>query len=67
MSKDNNEIHKSDSVSVLLYHVVCTIKYRCMVIDEDVDRIMLDVCCEIALHYDIHFLIQSVPDYSIQR
>ena len=79
MSKDSKEIHKSHNVTVLLYHVVCAIKYRRIVIDEDVDLVICDVCSEIELRYDIyflevgtdldhiHFLIQSVPDYSVTK
>ena len=79
MSKDSKEIHKSHNVTVLLYHIVSAIKYRRIVIDEDVDLVICDVCSEIELRYDIyflevgtdldyiHFLIQSVPDYSVTK
>ena len=75
MSK-SEYIHKSHNVSVLLYHFVCPAKYRRAVLDEKVDRVLKDICLEIAKRYEIefleigtdknhvHFLVQSVPRYS---
>ncbi len=69
-------LHKSHNVSVLLYHLVCPTKYRRVVLDDAVDAVVREVCLEIALRYEIafleigadgdhvHFLVQSVPDYS---
>ena len=66
-------VHKSHNVSVLLYHFVCPTKYRRVIFDESVDRILVQTCEEISKRYDIniveigtdgdhvHFLIQSVP------
>ena len=71
--------HKSHNVSVLLYHLVCPTKYRRVVIDEQVDAVLREVCLEIAQRYEItfieigadgdhvHFLVQSVPTYSPQQ
>jgi len=68
--------HKSHNVSVLLYHVVGTAKYRRVVFSEHVDEVVRDVCLEIAQRYEMsclemgtdrnhmHFLIESVPTYS---
>ena len=68
-------IHKRHNVSVLIYHLVCPAKYRRAVINEKVDMVMKEVCKDIALRYQIHFLeigtdkdhvhflIQSVPTY----
>ncbi len=79
MSKDSKEIHKSHNVTVLLYHVVCAIKYRRIVIEENVDKVIKEDCSGLELRYDlyflevgtdldhIHFLIQSVPDHSITK
>lgn len=70
-------IHKSHNVSVLMYHFVCPAKYRRVVIDEEVDKVIQETCKEIEKRYEIrfievetdkdhvHFLIQSVPTYSI--
>ena len=69
-------IHKSHNVSVLLYHIVCPAKYRRVVISEEVDQTMKEVCEDIGKRYEIkfleidtegdhvHFLVQSVPNYS---
>jgi putative transposase len=69
-------IHKSHNVSVLIYHLVRPAKYRRAVITEKVDMVMKEVCQDIALRYQIHFLeigtdqdhvhflIQSVPTYA---
>ena len=69
-------IHKSHNVSVLMYHIVCPAKYRRVVFDDKVDKVLQGVCAEISLRYEItfieigtdkdhvHFLVQSVPMYS---
>ena len=69
-------IRSSPNVSILVYHFVCSAKYRRAVIDEKVDRVLKDVCLEIAKRYQIefleigtdknhvHFLVQSVASYS---
>ena len=72
-------IRKSHNVSVLMYHFVCPAKYRRVVIDEDVDRVIKETCEGIQERYEIrflevgtdkdhvHFLIQSVPTYSPKK
>ena len=69
-------IHKSHNVSVLLYHYVCPAKYRRVIFDDRVDKIIIQTCKEISKRYEInvleigtdgdhvHFLIQSVPSMS---
>ena len=69
-------IRKSHNVSILVYHFVCPAKYRRAVFDKKVDKVLRDVCLEIADRYQIefieigidkdhvHFLVQSVPTYS---
>ena len=59
-----------------MYHFVCVAKYRRLVITEEVDRVLRNICIEISKRYEIrfleigaerdhvHFLIQSVPTYS---
>ena len=66
-------IHKSHNVSILLYHYVCPAKYRRIIFDDRVDKILTQTCQEIGKRYEIniveigtdgdhvHFLIQSVP------
>jgi REP-associated tyrosine transposase len=72
-------IHKSHNVSVLLYHVVCTAKYRRVVFSEPVDELVREVCLGIAERYEMnflamgternhmHLLLQSVPTYSPRK
>jgi len=72
-------IHKTHNVSVLLYHLVCPTKYRRVVIDGNVEKILVEVCQEISQRYEInfleigtdkdhvHFLVQSVPMYSVTK
>ena len=70
--------HKSHNVTVL-YHLVFPAKYRRAVFDAGVDKVLKDVCLEIEDRYQIqfleigtdqdhvHFLIQSVPMYSVKK
>ena len=72
-------IHKSHNVSVLLYHLVFPAKYRRVIFDKGVDRALSDICLEIEKRYEIrfleigtdedhvHFLVQSVPMYSVTK
>ena len=69
-------IHKSHNVSVLIYHIVCPVKYRKMIFSEEVDQVLKEICLQISERYEIHFieigtdgdhvhfLVQSVPTYS---
>ena len=72
-------IHKSHNVTVLLYHLVFPAKYRRAVFDEHVDEVLKEVCVAIEARYQVkfleigtdkdhvHFLVQSVPTYSVTR
>ena len=72
-------LHKSHNVTVLMYHLVFPAKYRRTVIDEQVDVVLKAVCEEIAERYQlkfleigtdkdhVHFLVQSVPTYSVTK
>ena len=72
-------IHKSHNVTNLLYHLVFPAKYRKAVLDESVDAVLREVCLEIERRYEIefleigvdkdhvHFLVQSVPTYSVTK
>ena len=69
-------IHKKHKVSVILYHFVCPVKYRRVVITEKVDKTLKEICIGISERYEIrfveigadkdhvHFLVQSVPTHS---
>ena len=75
----SKDIHKSHNVSVLLYHYVCSAKYRRAVINKEVDETIKGICLEIAKRYQIHFmeigtdknhvhfLVKSVPTYSATK
>jgi len=66
-------IHKSHNKTMLLYHVVCPIRYRRKILTKEVTRSLVEICEEIGKRYEIHyveigadkdhvhFLIQSVP------
>jgi putative transposase len=69
----SQQIHKEHNVSVLIYHLVCPTKYRRVIITNEVDREIKDICKEIALRFEmvfleigadkdhVHFLIQTIP------
>ena len=64
---------------MLMYHFVCTAKYRKVVLTGPVDELLKRLCLEIEKRYEIrfleigtdknhvHFLIQSPPTLSPQR
>ena len=72
-------IHKSHNVTILLYHLVFPAKYRRAIIDSKVDEELKNTCLEIEKRYEInfleigtdkdhvHFLVQSVPNYSVTK
>ena len=72
-------IHKSHNVTVLLYHIVLPAKYRRVVFSDTVDATLKDICLELSKRYEIyfleictdrdhvHFLVQSVPTYSVSK
>lgn len=72
-------IHKRHNKNLLLYHLVCPIKYRRSVLSEAVENSLVEVCKNIASRFEmhfieigaddnhVHFLIQSVPMMSVKR
>ena len=77
---ESSLIHNSHNVSDLVYHFVCPTKYRRIVIDENVDEHLKQICVGIEERYDwirfleigtdkdhVHFLIQSTPNYSAAK
>lgn len=76
---ESRYIHKQHNVSVLMYHLVCAAKYRRVVMSKDVDEVLRLTCLEIEKRWEIvflevgldrdhaHFLIQSVPMYSVTK
>jgi len=69
-------IKKSHSVSELVYHLVCPVKYRRKVFTENNQQTLKEICLELQKRYEIcfleigididhvHFLIQSIPNIS---
>lgn len=74
----SDHIKRSHNVSLLLYHLVCPVKYRRGIFKDfqGIDQELKNICLEIQQRYDIHFveigvdddhvhfLIQSVPMFS---
>ena len=75
----SEHIHKSHNVSILLYHIVLPAKYRRAVVDEQIDEYLRQTCLGIGERYQmkfleigtdedhVHFLVQSVPTYSVAK
>ena len=72
-------IHKRHNVTTLLYHLVFPARYRRAVFDDAVDKTLRDVFLELEKCYQlkflkigtdedqVHFLVQSVPSYSVTK
>ena len=75
----SEHIHKRHNKILLLYHIVCPMKYRKGVITEEIGETLKEVCFEISERYEIHFveigyetdhvhfLVQSVPKLSVSQ
>jgi len=69
----SEHIIKRHNKTLLLYHLVCPVKYRKEVFTSEVEKTLKEVCLEISKRYEIHFveigsdgdhvhfLIQTVP------
>ena len=72
-------IHRSHNVTVLIYHLVFPAKYRRAVFDDEVDKVLREVCIELEKRYQmkfleigtdethVHLLVQTVPTYSVTK
>ena len=72
-------IYKRHNKTLLLYHIVLPLKYRKKVITDIIGKSLKGICIEISERYEInfieigyepdhvHFLLQSVPTYSISE
>ena len=72
----SEHILKRHNKTLILYHIVCPVKYRQKVFTEKVERSLQNICIEIGKRYEIHFveigtdkdhvhfLVQSVPAMS---
>jgi putative transposase len=75
----SEHIHKRHNKTLLLYHIVCPLKYRKGVITPEIGETLKEVCFEISERYEIHFveigyetdhvhfLVQSVPKLSVSE
>ena len=75
----SEHIDKSHNKSLLLYHLVCPIKYRRKVLTTEVSQTLRNICLEISVRFEIHFLeigcdddhvhflIQSIPMMSAKK
>ena len=52
----SEHIHKRHNKSLLLYHLVCPIKYRRSILSEEVEKSLVEVCKNIESRFEIHFL-----------
>lgn len=69
-------MHKSHNVTILVYHLVCAVKYRRSVLTDEIKDTIVNVCMEIQEKYGyefieigtdmnhIHYLIQAPPTNS---
>ena len=72
-------VHKSHNVSVLMYHLVFPAKYRRVIFEGRIEEELKEICLEIEKRYEVkfleigtdkdhvHFLVQSVPKYSVTQ
>ena len=75
----SEHILKSHNKTLLLYHFVFPLKYRRKAISKPVGESLKEICIEISYRYElqfieigyesdhIHFLIQSIPSYSVSK
>ena len=72
-----DHIRKSHNVSLLIFHLVCPVKFRRTVFNERNESTFKSVCLELGLRYEyrfleigldgnhVHFLVQTVPSIRI--
>ena len=70
---------KRHNKSLLLYHLVLPLKYRKKAINKEVGETLREICFDISERYEVqfveigyeldhvHFLVQSVPSYSVSK
>ena len=75
----DDHIYKSHNKTLLLYHIVFPVKYRNLVITNEVGKSLVQICQEVSERYEmhfveigyegdhVHFLIQSVPNVSVSQ
>lgn len=75
----SEHVKKRHNKTLLLYHIVCPMKYRRGVITEDIGTSLKEICIQISERYEIHFveigyerdhvhfLVQSVPTMNVSE
>ncbi len=75
----DEHVYKRHNKTLLLYHLVFPVKYRCKVISGKISDYIKEVCLEIGDRYEIqfveigtdedhvHFLVQSVPTMAVSQ
>jgi putative transposase len=70
---------KRHNKTLLMYHIVSTIKYRKSLFSDEVSNFLKEICLEIEQRYDIfflsigtdqnhvHFLVQAAPKLSVSK
>ena len=70
-------IYKRHNKNLLIYHLVCPVKFRRKVFTDDSEHTLKQVCLELGVRYEInfleigvdsdhvHFLIQIIPNKSV--
>ena len=74
-----DHILKSHNKNLLIYHIVCPVKYRRKVFTKEVSQSLKEICLEFGPAYEIHFLeigidedhvhllIQTTPNNSLSN
>ena len=74
-----DHVTKRHNKTLLLYHIVCPLKYRRDVITNEIGESLKEICLQISERYEIHFieigyepdhvhfLIQSVPTMNVSE
>ncbi len=70
---------KSHNKTLLIFHLVCPVKYRRKVFTEVNEQTLKDICLELGIRYEynfleigidedhVHFLIQTIPNVCISK
>lgn len=74
-----NHIVKSHNKTLLIFHLVCPVKYRRKVFTPDIEHTFKQVCLDLGTRYEyqfleigidenhVHFLIQTIPNTHISK
>ena len=75
----SDHVVKRHNKTLLLYHIVCPLKYRRSILTDEVGQSLKEICLQLSERYEIHFveigyesdhvhfLIQSVPVQSVSE